>query len=338
MSDVEQLQPHIPVLLGEVLDILGELEDKNVVDGTFGAGGYSKAFLERGANLAAFDRDPEAIERGRALFGDDRDGFRLVHAPFSTMADHFDKSSVDAVVLDVGVSSMQFDQAGRGFSFRFDGPLDMRMGRAGPTAADVVNTLALADLIRVIGILGEEKQASRIAKAIDAARKRKTIEGTLELAGIIETASPRRHSDTIHPATRTFQALRIFVNDELRQLARALFAAELILRHGGILAVVSFHSLEDRLVKQFLASRSGKQGGSRHMPLNAVEAARFAPVGRGVIAAGEAEIASNPRARSAKLRAAKRLDTEPLEPSMSIFKFARLPWLDDLEDAEGGLR
>lgn len=321
--------PHIPVMLDDVLATLGPLEGKHVVDGTYGAGGYSRAFASAGAIVTGFDRDPDVI--AQAKFGAVQDGNRisLVHAPFSQMADHFEPASVEAVVLDIGVSSMQLDQAERGFSFRFDGPLDMRMAQSGASASDVVNAMPVGDLIRVIGILGEEKKASRIAKAIDDARRADPILTTAQLAAIIEKANPRKHSDTIHPATRTFQAIRIFVNDELRELARALFAAESILKPGGVIAVVSFHSLEDRIVKQFLASRAGKAQGSRHLPQTDAAAAVFVQDGKSVISARAAECERNPRARSAKLRAARRTDAPAVAADMSIFKFARLPWIEN---------
>lgn len=321
-------QPHIPVMLSEVMACIDGFAGKKIVDGTFGAGGYSRAMLDAGATILGFDRDPNAISAAAPMKEAYGDRLSLVQRPFSTMGDVLAPRSVDAVVLDIGVSSMQLDQAMRGFSFQQDGPLDMRMAQAGPSAADVIKHTALADLIRIIGILGEEKQASRIAKAIVDARDTSSIETTGELVRIIEKANPRKHSDTIHPATRTFQALRIFVNDELRELGRALFAAETILKPDGMLVVVSFHSLEDRMVKRFLAARSGKSGGSRHLPQVSQNAATFVQNGPAVVSASKDEASINPRARSAKLRAARRTESEAEKPDFDLFKLARLPWID----------
>lgn len=321
-------QPHIPVMLPEVLASLGDLGGKTIVDGTFGAGGYSRAMLDAGAKIVGFDRDPNAVSAAQPMVEAFAGRLSLIQKPFSTMADVLEPNSVDGVVLDIGVSSMQLDQAMRGFSFQQDGPLDMRMAQIGPSAADVVKHTAVADLIRIIGILGDEKQASRIAKAIADARQATSIETTSALVRIIEKANPRKHSDTIHPATRTFQALRIFVNDELRELGRALFAAETILKPGGTLVVVSFHSLEDRMVKRFLAARSGKSGGSRHLPQVNQNAATFVQDGPSVISASAHEAAINPRSRSAKLRAARRTDAASPKADFDIFKLARLPWIE----------
>ncbi|MGB7433181.1 MAG: 16S rRNA (cytosine(1402)-N(4))-methyltransferase RsmH [Ahrensia sp.] len=321
-------QPHIPVMLSEVMASIDGFAGKTIVDGTFGAGGYSRAMLDAGASIVGFDRDPHAIAAAAPMIETYGDRLSLVQQPFSTMGDVLAPRSVDAVVLDIGVSSMQLDQAMRGFSFQQDGPLDMRMAQTGPSAADVIKHTALADLIRIIGILGEEKQASRIAKAIDDARKTSSIETTGELVRIIEKANPRKHSDTIHPATRTFQGLRIFVNDELRELGRALFAAETILKPGGMLVVVSFHSLEDRMVKRFLAARSGKNGGSRHLPQVSPNVATFIQDGPAVLSASQEEALINPRARSAKLRAARRSEADAEKPDFGLFKLARLPWIE----------
>ena len=216
--------------------------------------------------------------------------------------------SLDAVVLDIGVSSMQLDQDARGFSFLRDGPLDMRMSMDGPSAADVVNHLDQGDLLRVIGIYGEERNAPRIAHAIEAARRSEPITTTARLAKIVADAAPGRHGERIHPATRTFQGLRIYVNDELGELVRGLEAAERALKPGGTLAVVTFHSLEDRIVKRFLTARSGSAGGSRHMPTTEEVAPTFEPIGKQGRGPSDAEIARNPRARSARLRAARRTD------------------------------
>jgi 16S rRNA (cytosine1402-N4)-methyltransferase len=298
------LARHVPVLLAEVLAALAPKPGVTIVDGTFGAGGYTRALLDAGADVIAIDRDPDAIAAGQGLVVASGGRLHLVHAPFSTL-DDVAGSLVDGVVLDIGVSSMQLDEADRGFSFRHDGPLDMRMSRSGPSAADVVNTFKVGDLIRIFGLLGEERQASRIARMIEKRRAERPFETTRDLAGAIEKLIGRGPQDKIHPATRAFQGLRIFVNDELGELARALLAAERALKPGGRLAVVTFHSLEDRVVKRFLADRSGKAGGSRHLPAVATAAATFDKPDAAVTA-GEAELAANPRARSARLRTATR--------------------------------
>ena len=302
---------HVPVLLSEVLEWLDPRPGETVVDGTFGAGGYTRAILARGANVIGIDRDPDAISAGLALVEETGGKLILVPGQFADLEQHARSSghdAVDGVVLDLGVSSMQLDEAGRGFSFLRDGPLDMRMEQSGPSAADVVNELAVKDLIRVIGLLGEEKRATSVAHAIDRARKEKPFAGTLELAGLIEKVlgrSPKKAQ--IHPATRTFQALRIYVNGELHQVARALGAAERILKPGGRLVLVSFHSLEDRIVKRFFQDRTrARGGGSRHMPEEAVPPATFELLTKKAVEAGAGETEHNPRARSAKLRAGRR--------------------------------
>ncbi len=314
---------HIPVLLDEVLRALAPRPGETIVDGTFGAGGYTRAILNVGASVIAIDRDPDAIRNGRALEAANDGRLRLVQGAFSQLDIHANET-VDGVVLDIGVSSMQLDQAERGFSFRFDGPLDMRMAQAGPTAADVVNSLKAGDLTRIFGILGEERHAGRIARMIEKRRAARPFERTRDLAEAIEALVGRHPKDRIHPATRVFQALRIFVNDELGELARALYAAERALTPGGRLVVVTFHSLEDRIVKRFLADRSGSAGGSRHMPEVREEAPTFEKSGK-VIAASENEAERNPRARSAKLRAAVRSDAPARREDHSIFGFPRLP-------------
>ena len=301
---------HVPVMLNEVLAALEPGPGSVIVDGTFGAGGYSAAIAATGASVVAIDRDPDAIRNGAAVVELSGGRITLKQGRFSALdeiAIACGHEQVDGVVLDVGVSSMQIDEAERGFSFQKDGPLDMRMEQAGPTAADVVNKAAQNDLIRIIGILGEEKQASRIARAIVDRRGAMPFTRTLDLATLIEKVIGRKPGDRIHPATRTFQALRIFVNRELEELAAALCAAERILKAGGRLVVVSFHSLEDRIVKRFMGERSKSGGGSRHMPQAAGEAASFDQPGKAMIAASDNEAAENPRARSAKLRMAVRL-------------------------------
>jgi 16S rRNA (cytosine1402-N4)-methyltransferase len=312
---------HLPVMLSEVMEMLAPVPGGIYVDGTFGAGGYTRAILGTGASVIAIDRDPGAIAAGASLVAESAGRLTLVEGRFSDLeaiAAAHGRERVDGVVLDVGVSSMQLDDPARGFSFRFDGPLDMRMGDTGPTAAEVVNGLEPRDLARVIAVLGEEKKARAVAMAISRAREAGPIDSTAALAEIVARAVGHRHTDKIHPATRTFQALRIFVNRELDELAEALAASERILAEGGRLVVVSFHSLEDRIVKRFLADRSAeKSGGSRHAPEAAVAPPTFTLLARGGVEASEREVAANPRSRSARLRAATRTaaPARPLDPS-----------------------
>lgn len=302
---------HVPVLLTEVLAWLDPQPGDVIVDGTFGAGGYSRALLARGAKVVGIDRDPDAIAGGQDLVREAGGNLILVPGQFAALDTHVKAAGfdgVDGVVLDLGVSSMQLDEAERGFSFMRDGPLDMRMEQAGPSASDVVNELPVKDLIRVIGLLGEEKRATSVAHAIDRARQEKPFSRTLELANLIEKVlgrSPKKAQ--IHPATRTFQALRIYVNAELHQAAEALGAAERILKPGGRLVLVSFHSLEDRIVKRFFQDRTRTRGGgSRHLPEEDVPPATFELLTRKAVEAAAGETDTNPRARSAKLRAGRR--------------------------------
>jgi 16S rRNA (cytosine1402-N4)-methyltransferase len=313
---------HIPFLLREVLEALAPAPGQVVIDGTFGAGGYTRAILARGAAVVAIDRDPDAIAAGAALAKESGGRLRLVQNAFS----HLDAVAerVDGVVLDIGVSSMQLDEAERGFSFRADGPLDMRMAQAGLSAADVVNRFKPEDLTRIFGLLGEERHAGRIARMIEKRRATKPFTRTLELADAIETHIGRNPKDKIHPATRVFQALRIFVNDELGELAKALFAAERVLKPGGRLVVVTFHSLEDRIVKRFIADRATNPAGSRYLPEVKAIAPTFEKRG-GAVGSSEAEIAANPRSRSAKLRAAVRTSAPARAADLSIFGLPRLP-------------
>jgi 16S rRNA (cytosine1402-N4)-methyltransferase len=302
MADV----PHTPVLLAEVLAALEPAPGQLIVDGTFGAGGYSRAFLERGAEVVAFDRDPAARAYAAALPSSGR--LRLIENRFSTMTQHLGEAAADGVALDLGVSSMQLDEPARGFSLMRDGPLDMRMGAEGPTAAELVNEADADQLVRVFRDYGEERQARRIAGAIVRRRAEQPFTRTLDLAEVVERALGGRRGAKLHPATRVFQALRIAVNAELEELESGLAAAERVLKAGGRLAVVSFHSLEDRIVKTFLAERSGRfGGGSRHAPPVAKgPAPSFELIFNGARGPSDAEAAANPRARSAKLRAAVR--------------------------------
>jgi 16S rRNA (cytosine1402-N4)-methyltransferase len=297
--------PHTSVLLDEVMATMQPKAGETVVDGTFGAGGYTRAFLAAGASVIAFDRDPTAARFAEGL---PADRFRLVQARFSEMAEVAGEGGVDAVALDLGVSSMQLDESERGFSFMRDGPLDMRMGDAGATAADLVNAADPAELARILYVYGEERQSRRIAAAIARRRAEQPFSRTLELADFIEKALGGRRGAKVHPATRSFQALRIAVNEELSELEEGLLAAERALKAGGRLCVVTFHSLEDRIVKTFLAVRAGRTpAGSRHAPpLAAGAPPSFQLLFNGAQAPSEAEVEANPRARSAKLRAAVR--------------------------------
>ena len=329
---------HVPVMLNEVLACLSPAEGRKFIDGTFGAGGYSAAILEKGSSVLAIDRDPNAIRDGAEMVAKYNGRLILKQGEFSDM-DEIARGSgfdpVDGVVLDIGVSSMQLDQSDRGFSFQKDGPLDMRMSQEGVSAADVVNNANQSDLTRIIGLLGEEKKASFVSREIVTARQEAPIKTTLQLAGIVEKAIRRKPQDRIHPATRTFQALRIFVNQELQQLASALFAAERLLKTGGRLVVVSFHSLEDRIVKLFFRDRCGGEQGSRHLPSVEKRKATFELESPALLKAGTAEAEANPRARSAKLRWGKRIDAASLAPDMTIFG---LPNLIELSSVESGGR
>ena len=302
--------PHVPVMLAEVLLALRPRDGELYVDATFGGGGYTRAILEAAdCRVAAIDRDPAAIAVGQELVRQSNGRLRLLEGRFAGMEALLAEaglSDVDGVVLDIGVSSMQIDQAERGFSFMRDGPLDMRMGGQGPTAADAVNSLPQDRLANIIYVFGEEPKSRAIAKAIVAARTEAPITTTLALVKAIERATGRqRPQDRTHPATQTFQALRIHVNAELDELVEALHAAERLLKPGGRLAVVTFHSLEDRIVKRFFASRGGKlPSASRHvLEFTHGPAASFELPFKGHIGASEAEAHANPRARSAKLRA-----------------------------------
>ena len=316
---------HIPVLLREVLDALNLKPGATIIDGTFGAGGYSRGILDAAsdAKVLAIDRDDTAVAAAAPMLAQYAGRLTVVLAPFSDLeevardhlatADDDSPAAVarpDGIVLDIGVSSMQIDTAARGFSFMADGPLDMRMGQTGPTAADFVNTADEAEIADVLFQFGEERRSRAIARAILRARDTAPVTTTRALAAIVEKTLGRARGDEKHPATRTFQALRIHINDELGELAAALTAAERLLPAGGRLVIVTFHSLEDRIVKRFLARRSRPQSpGSRHGPPSQsikVFEPSFRIVNRNPITASDQELGANPRARSAKLRAAER--------------------------------
>jgi 16S rRNA (cytosine1402-N4)-methyltransferase len=302
---------HIPVLGREAVEMLRPRDGGTYVDATFGAGGYSRAILDAAdTRVIAIDRDRTAITAGFDLVDRSNRRLTLVEDRFSNLAAvcaAHGVSAVDGVVMDVGVSSMQVDEAGRGFSFRLDGPLDMRMGHDGPTAADVVATASEADLANIIYIFGEERHSRAVARAVVAARKETPIKTTRALAEVVAKVVWAKPGE-IHPATRTFQALRILVNQELDELLLALCAAERVLKPGGRLVVVSFHSLEDRIVKNFFSLRGKSGGGSRHLPETAQATPSFRILTKRPLTAGDDEVRANPRARSAKLRAAERTD------------------------------
>ena len=310
---------HVPVMLHEVLATLRPRSGATYLDATFGGGGYAAAILAAAdCTLWAIDRDPDAIARGTALAARHPGRLHLLHARFGDMLESLSAQGVtqlDGVVMDLGVSSFQLDEAERGFSFRADGPLDMRMGRDGPTAADLVNTLPGAELARIIAEFGEERHARRVARAILRARAESPIHTTARLAEIVRRAVPRDPSG-IDGATRSFQALRIAVNDELGEVERGVAAAMELLAPGGRLVVVAFHSLEDRIVKRAMAEAAGRRGrASRHDPaaLLARAAPDFALVTPRALRPGEAETSANPRARSARLRTIERLATPQMQ-------------------------
>ncbi|MBV6631874.1 MAG: 16S rRNA (cytosine(1402)-N(4))-methyltransferase RsmH [Alphaproteobacteria bacterium] len=331
--------PHLPVLLNQVLAAMPNSQEAVAVDGTFGAGGYSRAMLEAGlGQLYGVDRDPSVGEFAALMSKDFGPRFKLLQGPFSDMEDLLAEqgvSAVDGIVLDLGVSSMQLDQPERGFSFRFDGPLDMRMADTGETAADVVNQAEETELADIIYQLGEERRARQVARAIVHARAEAPIETTLQLAEIVRAVVKPGKGQKIDPATRTFMALRLHVNDELGEVQRGLRAAERLLKEGGVLAVVTFHSLEDRIVKLFMRDRSTPPDrGSRHLPAtptpspqgHSQEMTTRQPSfrlpgrqdnpllgGRNGATADEDELARNPRSRSARLRVAFRTDAPAWE-------------------------
>lgn len=304
--------PHVPVLLRPLLKAVAPVSGV-WLDGTFGAGGYSRGLLAAGAErVIGVDRDPAVFEMAKAWRGAFGDRLVLVEGTFSELdryAAEIAPGGLDGVVLDLGVSSMQLDQAERGFSFMKDGPLDMRMSQSGPSAADIVNEADEGVLADILYHYGEERASRRIARAIVAARATAPFATTRALVAVIERCLPRPKPGQSHPATRTFQALRIAVNDEFGQLAAGLESAERALKPGGKLAVVTFHSLEDRVVKRFFQARSGRTpAGSRYAPEQAVEAAAFTPVTKKPVGPDDQELAENPRSRSALLRVAIRTE------------------------------
>ncbi|MGB8631042.1 MAG: 16S rRNA (cytosine(1402)-N(4))-methyltransferase RsmH [Xanthobacteraceae bacterium] len=326
---------HIPVLARRVVDWLAVKPGGPYVDATFGGGGYTRALLQTpDARVIGIDRDRSAITAGVSLVEAAQGRLDLVEDRFSNLDSILGQGNfADGIVFDLGVSSMQLDEAARGFSFRLDGPLDMRMGHDGPTAADLVARAGERDLATIIARLGEEKHARAVARAIVTARSRRTIDSTRALAVIVESVVHAREG-AIHPATRTFQALRIFINEELAELAHGLAAAERALKPSGRLVVVAFHSLEDRIVKTFLAERSRAPAGSRHRPELAAPPPSFRVLTQRPQTAEPDELADNPRARSAKLRAAERTDA----PSRSAAADDLLPRLPSLAAAMRGRR
>jgi 16S rRNA (cytosine1402-N4)-methyltransferase len=326
--------PHIPVLLDEVMEALAPIAGGVFIDGTFGAGGYSRRLLDRGAaQVIAIDRDAQALAAGAALVKEAGARLVLVEGMFADLdriAEAHATGPVTGVVLDIGVSSMQIDQAGRGFSFLHDGPLDMRMASSGHSASDLVNRADERGLADIIFHLGEDRAARRIARTIVAARLGEPITRTSQLARIVTGCMPPQRPGQIHPATRTFQALRIAVNDELGQLVGALQAAESVLAPGGRLVIVTFHSLEDRIVKRYFRIASGQEGqGSRHGPAGQRPAPRYQRPAKAV-QAGAAEVRLNPRARSARLRSAVRTDAPPMRIAADRLGLPGTPALAEL--------
>ena len=321
---------HVPVLLDEVLDALAVKEGGSYLDGTFGAGGYARGILATpGTHVLGIDRDPDAIAGAAEAIAQSQGRLHVEHGRFGDLAvisRRLRAAPLDGVTLDIGVSSMQLDQAARGFSFRFEGPLDMRMEQSGRSAADIVNEAGEEEIADILYHYGEERLSRRIARAIVNDRQMKPYTNTRELAELVGRLVPHKPMD-IHPATRTFQALRIAVNDELGELVRALVGAEEVLAAGGRLAVVTFHSLEDRIVKQFFAARSGRgQARSRLLPGEPVPPPpTFDLVGRQPVTAGPEETARNPRARSAKLRVGQRTDGPARGLDAELLALASLP-------------
>jgi 16S rRNA (cytosine1402-N4)-methyltransferase len=324
------------VLARQVIEYLAPRDGGVYVDGTFGAGGHTRAILETpGTRVIGIDRDRNAVAEGFALVEQSGGRLTVVEERFSDLegvARGLGHATVDGILLDLGVSSMQLDEAERGFSFRNDGPLDMRMGDDGPSAADLVNAASERDLAAIISTLGEERFARPIARAIVKARVGQPITTTRALAEVIGRVLQQRPGE-IHPATRTFQALRMFVNDELSEVAEALAGAERLLKPSGRLVVISFHSLEDRIVKTFLAERGRVSAGSRHQPETIKAAPSFRILTRKPVIADDDEISRNPRSRSAKFRAAERTEAAPIGGDLAHL-LPRLPSLDDVMRAQ----
>ncbi|MBV9261733.1 MAG: 16S rRNA (cytosine(1402)-N(4))-methyltransferase RsmH [Pseudolabrys sp.] len=321
---------HIPVLGSRVVEYLNPQAGKTYIDATFGAGGYSRLVLALGSRVLGIDRDQSAVANGMGLVEASGGRLTLTEDTFSNLEDVIGVEQVDGLMFDLGVSSMQFDQAARGFSFRHQGPLDMRMGGEGSSAADLIAVADEPDLAAIIATLGEERHARAVARAIVKARSEHAITTTTQLADIVASVVRSKPGD-IHPATRTFQALRIFINDELGELVKALAASERVLKEGGRLVVVSFHSLEDRIVKSFLSERSATRGGSRHAPEVSRVAPTFTILTKRPVTADDAEVSANPRARSAKLRAAERTAAPPRKTMPEL-----LPPLPSLADVMRG--
>ena len=326
-------------MLNEVIASLKIQQNGTYLDGTFGAGGYTQAILDTEPNVKviALDRDPDAIANGYGLVAASNGNLTLIEAEFDKLdaeALTLGITQLDGIVLDIGVSSMQIDEAERGFSFRNDGPLDMRMAQSGTSAADIINEAEEAHLANIFYYYGEERLSRRVAKAIVAARTEAKITTTKQLSDIIAKVIYAKPNQ-IHPSTRVFQALRIAVNDELGQLLRALQAAEHILKPDGVLSVVTFHSLEDRIVKQFFKNASGKTEGSRFQPTQSTSAAIFDIKGKWPVTASDAELNTNPRARSAKLRAGTRTHAPARAPNTDLLELVSLP---DHRDTRKGKR
>lgn len=315
--------PHVPVLLEPLLNAVAPVSGR-WLDGTFGAGGYSRGLLEAGADqVIGVDRDPLAFELAQPWAADYGDRLVLQEGVFSRMDDY--AQDLDGVVLDLGVSSMQLDLAERGFSFMRDGPLDMRMSQSGPTAADLVADLSEVQIADILFHYGEERASRRIAKSIVKARELEPITTTLQLAKLVEACLPRAKHSKSHPATRSFQALRIAVNAEYEELFNGLLAAERALKPGGLLAVVTFHSVEDRMVKRFFQHRAGKTGrANRYAPEQEEQASQFELVTRKAVGPDEDELASNPRSRSARLRVGRRTDVAPVAISAKDLSMPQL--------------
>ena len=314
---------HIPVLISQLISAVAPITG-TWIDGTFGAGGYTKYLLNAGADkVIGIDRDPSVFDMASDWLSENSDRLQLVQDTFSNLDKTINRA--DGVVLDIGVSSMQIDQAERGFSFQKDGPLDMRMSGTGGTAADLINSASEEKIADILFHFGEERASRRIAKMIVARRDERPFERTLDLVSVIQKCLPRSKPGQTHPATRSFQALRIAVNSEYNQLVEGLFAAERVLDAGGVLAVVTFHSIEDRIVKRFFQSRSGSKAGSRYAPLVENVQAQFTLQSRKPIRASADEISLNPRSRSAKLRIGWRTSADPTPIDVKTLGVPELP-------------